>query len=97
MNEMPTNAGLLTASATERRAPAPPSLAQRLVLKALDKMTAGCLRLVLPDGEHRTIGTAGSEISATMHIRDAAFFQKCLLFGDVGFGESYLDGDWETD
>jgi hypothetical protein len=25
------------------------------------------------------------------------FFKRCVLFGDVGFGEAYVDGDWETD
>ena len=30
-------------------------------------------------------------------MRNAAFFRKCVLFGDVGIGESYVDGDWDTD
>ena len=72
-------------------------LYQRLVVDALSKMTAGCLRLELPGGETRTIGTTGAELSATLRVLDAAFFQKCVLFGDVGFGESYVAGDWETD
>jgi cyclopropane-fatty-acyl-phospholipid synthase len=29
-------------------------------------------------------------------VRNPAFFTKCLLYGDVGFGESYVDGDWDT-
>jgi cyclopropane-fatty-acyl-phospholipid synthase len=72
-------------------------LYQRLVLDALGKMTAGCLRLELPDGEVKIIGASEAKVSATMRVRDAAFFQKCVLFGDVGFGEAYVDGDWETD
>ena len=75
----------------------PAGLYQRLVLDALGRMTAGCLRLELPGGEARTIGTPGVKISATLRVLDPAFFQKCVLFGDVGFGESYVDGDWETD
>ncbi len=77
--------------------PRPVGLYRRLVLDALGKMTAGCLRLELPGGEARTIGTPGAELSATLRVLDPAFFQKCVLFGDVGFGESYVDGDWETD
>ncbi len=77
--------------------PRPAGFYQRLVLDAFGKMTAGCLRLELPGGEARTIGTPGAEISATLRVLDPAFFQKCVLFGDVGFGESYVDGDWETD
>lgn len=74
-----------------------PGLYERLVVNALEKMNAGFLRMEMPDGEVKTIGKPGAAISATMRVRDAAFFPKCVLFGDVGFGESYVDGDWETD
>ena len=33
---------------------------------------------------------------AELRIRDAAFFSKVMAGGSVGFGESYVDGDWET-
>ncbi len=86
----------LTAS-TAIPAKASPGLYQRLVLDALGKMTAGCLRIEFPGGTVHTIGTPGAEISAVIRVRDAAFFKRCMLFGDVGFGESYVDGDWGTD
>jgi len=86
----------LTAS-TAIPAKASPGLYQRLVLDALGKMSAGCLHIELPDGTAHTIGTPGAEISAAIRIRDAVFFKRCMLFGDVGFGESYVDGDWDTD
>ena len=70
---------------------------QTLVLRAMERMTAGCLRLQLPDGSWQTMGTPDSKISAELRVLDPAFFKKCVLFGDVGFGESYVDGDWETD
>lgn len=73
------------------------SLYERLVLDALSGMTEGCLRLVLPSGEALQIGSPGHEVSAHIRVRDGAFFRKCVLFGDVGFGESYVDGDWDTD
>ena len=72
-------------------------LYQRLVLEALGAMTAGCLRLDLPGGDTLVIGTPGSEVSAYIRVVHHDFFQKCVLFGDVGFGESYVNGDWETD
>lgn len=78
-------------------APARPNLYQRLVLDAFERMTAGCLHLELPDGTTRLIGTRGTETSATIRVRDPLFFQRCVLFGDVGFGESYVEGEWETD
>ncbi len=76
---------------------AQPGLYQRIVLDALGKMTAGSLTLELPDGSKRTIGTPGASTQATMRIRDAAFFKRCVLHGDIGFGESYVDGEWDTD
>lgn len=78
-------------------AAAPAGFYQRHVLRALGRMSAGCLRLELPDGTSRVIGTPGSEISATLRIRHEDFYRKVILFGDVGFGESYVDGDWDTD
>ena len=74
-----------------------PGLYEKLVLDAFSAMTAGCLHLELPSGEVMVIGTRGAEVSARIRVLDAAFFRKCVLFGDVGFGESYVAGDWETD
>ncbi len=93
MNDTAATQSAVLALDTPRRR----GLYQRLVLDALGKMTAGCLRLELPSGETRTIGTPGAAMSATLRVLDTAFFQKCVLFGDVGFGESYVDGNWETD
>lgn len=72
-------------------------LYRRLVLGVLAKMTAGHLRLYLPGGETLNVGTPGADVSASIRVLDDAFFQKCVLFGDIGFGESYVAGDWETD
>jgi len=72
-------------------------LYERLVVDALSRMTAGHLRLELPSGETMVIGTPGAGSPALIRVRRAAFFRKCVLFGDVGFGESYVDGEWETD
>ena len=72
-------------------------LYERLVLDALSRMAAGCLHLELPGGETMVIGSPGADTRALIRVRSAAFFRKCVLFGDVGFGESYVDGDWETD
>jgi len=69
---------------------------QNLLLNALSSMNRGYLRLVLPDGEVWTRGTPGAEVSADISVKSPDFFRKCVLHGDVGFGESYVDGDWES-
>lgn len=72
-------------------------LYEYLVLDALSKMTGGYLRLVLPNGDERIFGSPDAETRAEIRIVCDAFFRKCVCFGDVGFGEAYVDGDWETD
>jgi cyclopropane-fatty-acyl-phospholipid synthase len=69
---------------------------QDIVLKFLSKMEKGTLRLTLHDGESISIGD-GKGISASITIKDEEFYKRCILFGDIGFGEAYVDGLWDTD
>ncbi len=72
-------------------------LYQKLVMSSLKRMDAGLLRMEFPEGSTEVIGNPAAEVSAQIRVINPAFFKKCVLFGDVGFGESYVDGDWETD
>lgn len=72
-------------------------LYRALVLSIFEKMVYGHMRLELPDGSLREYGNAGARVSARIRIANEAFFKKCVLYGDVGFGEAYVDGDWHTD
>ncbi len=93
----------LTAAPTRR---ASPSLYRRAVLRAFDAMQRGHLRLELPDGAQHDLGTAVDAASRTLpleirphasiRIRREVFFKKCFWAGDIGFAESFIDGDWET-
>ena len=38
----------------------------------------------------------GGGIEAEILVKNKAFYKKIVLFGDIGFGESFMDGDWET-
>ncbi len=93
-----------TATAATAR-PSPRSIFQGPVLNAFAAMPRGRLRLELPDGATRDFGAlvpaagpgaAGISNHAFLRVRRPAFFAKCALHGDIGFAESYLDGDWET-
>jgi len=66
-------------------------------MQTLERMTLGCLHLELPDGTKKTIGQPGAKITANVRILNPGFFKRCVLFGDVGFGEAFVDGDWDTD
>jgi cyclopropane-fatty-acyl-phospholipid synthase len=70
---------------------------QRVVMQSLAQMTLGCLHLELPDGTRKVFGTPGEKISARLQIKNWSFFKRCVLFGDIGFGEAFVDGDWDTD
>ena len=68
------------------------TIASRLVLKALDRLTVGRLTLRLPDGTTRVFGSAGAEPSAEVTVKDWRLFRRVLLDGDIGFAEAYMDG-----
>jgi cyclopropane-fatty-acyl-phospholipid synthase len=74
------------------------SLYEMLVMRTFARFQHGGLRLVFPDGTARLLGAEGAAITAEMHIRHRQdFFKRCALFGNVGFGEAYVEGDWETE
>ena len=75
---------------------AAPSLYQKVLLSALQPMKGGRLNLHLPDDQTLVIGGDADGPHASLVVKDVAFFRKCVLFGNVGFGEAYMDGDWET-
>ncbi|MFI5148663.1 MAG: class I SAM-dependent methyltransferase [Bacteroidia bacterium] len=74
-----------------------PGFYERLVLKFLDKMPLGRLTLSLPSGEDILLGNGEGDVKATIRIKDHDFFRRIFLYGDIGFGEAYTDGIWETD
>ncbi len=74
-----------------------PSAFRGLVLGSFAGMTRGCLRFELPDGATHTIGDPGAAGEpAQIRVHRDAFFPKCFWSGDIGFAESYMDGDWDS-
>jgi len=73
------------------------SFYQDVVIKLMSKMDKGRLYITLPDGEFITIGDGDGQVAATITINDNEFFKRVILFGDIGFGEAYVDGLWDTD
>lgn len=70
---------------------------QAIVLGFLYKMDKGFLNLTLPNGEVINIGTGEGNITANITVNDEAFYKRVILYGDIGFGEAYTDGLWDTD
>ncbi len=71
-------------------------LYEKLILNLLTNMPLGSMNLTLPDGEIIKIGN-GEGVSAAVTIHNPSFFKRCVLYGDIGFGEGYVDGDWDTE
>ncbi len=65
--------------------------------RALRSNRVGALQLVLPDGEVHRLGEAGpGEDTAILHVKDWDFFRRAVLYGDIGFGESYMADEWDS-
>ncbi|MBI3451994.1 MAG: class I SAM-dependent methyltransferase [Rhodospirillales bacterium] len=68
----------------------------RLLLKAASRIEVGALTVAVPNGRnYAAIGPRPGPLAA-ITIRRAATARRVLIGGNVGFAESYMDGDWET-
>ncbi|HVW16075.1 MAG TPA: cyclopropane-fatty-acyl-phospholipid synthase family protein [Mucilaginibacter sp.] len=73
------------------------SLYQGIVLDVLSKMNMGRMHLTLTDGQTLLLGNGEGNVSANVTVKSNEFFRRVILYGDIGFGEAYVDGLWETD
>nr|WP_199156442.1 cyclopropane-fatty-acyl-phospholipid synthase family protein [Pedobacter sp. ASV2] len=69
---------------------------ERIVLNALSKMTLGKLEMTLPSGETLVFGNGENKINANIQVNHPDFFKSIALYGDIGFGEGYTSGLWDT-
>ena len=69
---------------------------EKVVLTALSKMTLGKLELSLPGGEIWVFGNGVHKIEANIQVNHPDFFKSIVLYGDIGFGEGYTSGLWDT-
>ena len=76
-----------------RRAPA----AFRTVVRiASDNWEYGRLAFVLPSGRTLQIEGRKSGPDARLIVRDFRFVSRVLAAGDIGFGEGFMAGEWDT-
>ncbi|HEY9677800.1 MAG TPA: cyclopropane-fatty-acyl-phospholipid synthase family protein [Drouetiella sp.] len=71
-------------------------ICQKLVLGQFQKMTKGHLSMALPNAQKLDIGTAGNAPAAVVRVKDSRMFEKCVLFGAIGFAEAYIENLWDT-
>lgn len=70
-------------------------LMERLFAWMLRDLHSGRLRITFPSGAFAVLGDPVFP-PTEMQINNAAFYKKVMSGGSVGFGESYVDGDWDT-
>lgn len=78
------------------RAPAGPMPRSAVAAIAiLKRLQAGSLDLLLPDGQCLHLGTGACV--AHMRVHDWRVFDAALGKGDIGLGEAYINGWWDSD
>lgn len=84
------------------------SVSERILFRALSGMKVGSLLLELPGGRMQVFGRTFKpeyqshaytmlEPRAIIRVRHENFFRRCVFYGDIGFAESFIAGEWETD
>lgn len=75
--------------------PVRPTMLEALFIRALKGLTGGSLRVNFPSGAVVVLGDSSCPL-LDFDIHKRAFFRKVFSSGSVGFGESYVDGDWDS-
>jgi cyclopropane-fatty-acyl-phospholipid synthase len=70
-------------------------VSKALVLRGLKQCREGSLEIACGGETHR-FGKQSSDVQATLAVHDDRFFRNVLLRGDVGLGDSYVDGEWSS-
>ena len=75
----------------------PKSILRSRWLDAIRRIEAGQLTFIEPSGErHVVIGQSDGPI-ATFHIHDWDVIERTVSRGDIGLGEDFIAGAWETE
>ncbi len=72
-------------------------MSMRIIFNFMSKIQIGYVIFKLPDGEIRSFGDEGSALRAEIHVHRYDFFRRVIRGADIGFGEAYTAGDWDTD
>ncbi|MDX1584260.1 MAG: cyclopropane-fatty-acyl-phospholipid synthase family protein [Thermoanaerobaculia bacterium] len=70
--------------------------ARKVMLKSLSGIEAGFLRIVDSEETHN-LGDPAADLRAEIRVHDRRFFSRAIFGGEIGIGESYMDGDWSSD
>ena len=68
----------------------------RGLLHMLSGLAVGRLDVLLPDGERRRFQGVQPGPQGVLQIHDPRLVWRVLAGGEVGFGDAYLDGSWDS-
>lgn len=86
----------LTEPMQRRATPQRMTLGLRVLLWMLQGLRVGTLEVQLPGGARRIYEGGEAGPRGVLQIRDPAMISQVLKNGEVGFGEAYMDGRWES-
>lgn len=72
------------------------SLASRLSFAIAGRIRYGTVEITVPEGITRRFGGQQSGPVGHLFIRNNRLIRRLILGGNVGLGESYMDGDWDS-
>ena len=72
------------------------NIADKLVYKFLSKINYGYLELTTFDGEALKFGNPNDKLQANILIKKPSFNYNLIRGGSIGFAESYMRGEFET-
>ncbi|MEY4625572.1 MAG: hypothetical protein RL061_1097 [Pseudomonadota bacterium] len=68
----------------------------KALFKLLENLRAGKLNLVDPNGNQFCFEGTQPGLTAHIHIHNWSVSKSCLKSGDIGFAESYINGEWDS-
>jgi len=75
----------------------PSSFVEKGWRDALSRLEAGRLEFIAPNGEVTFAGGKTPGPNARFHIQDWDVIRRVMARGDIGLGEEFIAGSWETD
>ncbi len=67
-----------------------------LICRWLNRIKAGCLTVEFPSGTRAVFEGAEPGPHASLTIRNLRLVTRLVLSGDIGFAESHMAGEWDT-
>ena len=75
----------------------PSSMVEKSWREALSRLETGRLEFTAPNGEVTVAGGKQPGPDARFHIRDWDVLRRVMARGDIGLGEEFIAGTWDTD